>query len=92
MPDKNNIIDQIISNASAGDNKIEVVQNETADLSDEEELCRKAEALSDEGNKEEAFKLWLAAAEYGGAFAQFNVGYCYLEGLGTDCDEVKAAK
>lgn len=35
-------------------------------------------------NKEEAFKYYLKAAEKGHSSAQYNVGYCYLYGIGTE--------
>ena len=53
-------------------------------------LCDSAAQRYEEGDGEQAFKLWLAAAEKEHDHAQYCLGVCYLEGLGVACDYAKA--
>jgi len=40
----------------------------------------------------EAFRLWLPLAEQGNAFAQFNLGVMYEDGLGVPQDDQEAVR
>lgn len=60
------------------------VENTFADLRDEEEEIDEDDSISPED-----FNQWLKKAEQGDAEAQYNLGVCYHNGLGTeeDCDK-----
>ena len=57
-----------------------------------EELFQKGKKYHDEDNYTEAVKWYSEAAEQGYAKAQYNLGYCYDEGLGVSQNYAEAVK
>ena len=57
-----------------------------------EEWFQKGVEYYERNNYAEAFKLWKKAAEQGNARAQFNLGYCYENGMGVEQNYAEAVK
>lgn len=67
-------------------------ENTTEGNSEAQELLNKGVSCFAAKNYEEAVQWYLQAAEQGSTEAQFNLGDCYLNGLGVTRDAVEAAK
>jgi len=66
--------------------------------SDAIQICKEAQSLSQQGDTRaqelyrKAFGMFLAVSLEGNADAQFNLAYCYSNGLGVEIDNEKAAE